>query len=106
MEIKLRKRYKFAGDIYPKLVEIGFDDETAQRFLNSIEDADVEETEHASWEYDPNGNDWGLGAWCCSRCGCKNDNLGGDGSIKPAFFAGSKYCPHCGAKMDRKEART
>ena len=40
-EIKLNKRYKYAGDIMPKLLEIGFDIETAQDFLNSIEDADV-----------------------------------------------------------------
>lgn len=40
-EIKLNKRYKFAGDIMPKLLEIGFDLETAQDFLNSIKDADV-----------------------------------------------------------------
>lgn len=42
-EMVLKKRYKYAGDIYPKLIEIGFDDETAQRFLNSIEDSDVVE---------------------------------------------------------------
>ena len=40
-EIKLNKRYKYAGDIMPKLLEIGFDLETAQDFLNSIKDADV-----------------------------------------------------------------
>lgn len=41
-EIKLKKRYKYVGDIYPKLLEIGFDNETAQNFLNDIKDADVE----------------------------------------------------------------
>lgn len=40
-EIKLQKRYKYAGDIMPKLLDIGFDLETASDFLNSIPDADV-----------------------------------------------------------------
>lgn len=42
-EIKLSKRYKFAGDIFPLLIEIGFDEETAESFLNKIPDADVVE---------------------------------------------------------------
>lgn len=40
-EIKLSKRYKYAGDIFPKLIDLGFDLQTAQDLLNSIEDADV-----------------------------------------------------------------
>ncbi len=40
-EIRLKKRYKYAGDIMPKLLDIGFDIETANGFLNSIKDADV-----------------------------------------------------------------
>ena len=42
-EIKLKKRYKYAGDIFPKLIDIGFDIETATDFLNKIKDADVVE---------------------------------------------------------------
>lgn len=41
VEIKLNKRYKYAGDIMPKLLEVGFDLETACDFLNSIKDSDV-----------------------------------------------------------------
>lgn len=52
------------------------------------------------WIYDKDGNDWGIGAYRCSECDCKNDNLG---ITKSPFnvmnFAGSKYCPHCGVKM-------
>lgn len=62
--------------------------------------ADVVEVKHGKWEYDPDGNDWGLGAWRCSLCQCKNDNLGMGKHINPYQFAGSKYCPNCGAKMD------
>lgn len=53
----------------------------------------------AHWEYNPNGMDFGLGAWECSRCKAKNDNLGGSKRINPYMFSGSKYCPNCGAKM-------
>lgn len=42
-EIKLNKRCKYAGDIFPKLIDIGFDIETATDFLNNIKDADVVE---------------------------------------------------------------
>lgn len=42
-EIKLNKRYKYAGDIFPKLIDIGFDIETATDFLNNIKDANVVE---------------------------------------------------------------
>ena len=42
-EIKLNKRCKYAGDIVPKLIDIGFDIETATDFLNNIKDADVVE---------------------------------------------------------------
>ena len=42
-EIKLNKRCKYAGDIFPKLIDIGFDIETATDFLNNIKDAEVVE---------------------------------------------------------------
>ena len=40
-EIKLNKRYKYAGDIFRKLIDIGVDIETATAFLNEVADADV-----------------------------------------------------------------
>ena len=40
-KIKLNKRYKYAGDIFRKLIDIGFDIETATAFLNEVADADV-----------------------------------------------------------------
>ena len=40
-EIKLNKKYKYAGDIFQKLIDIGFDIETATVFLNEVADADV-----------------------------------------------------------------
>lgn len=53
----------------------------------------------AEWIWDPNGIDWGLGAWRCSACGCKNDNLFGAPPKNPMRCAGSNYCPNCGRKM-------
>ena len=64
----------------------------------------VREFEYAKWYYDPNGMDWGLGAWKCSNCHTKNDNLGGSENINPYMFAGSKFCPQCGAVMKPKES--
>ena len=40
-KIKLNKKYKYAGDIFRKLIDIGFDIETATAFLNEVADADV-----------------------------------------------------------------
>ena len=54
-EIKLNKRYKYAGDIFPKLIDIGFDIETATDFLNNIKDADVVEVvrcQDCKWCYE------------------------------------------------------
>lgn len=64
---------------------------------------EIKEIGYAEWVYDPNGMDWNLGAWVCSKCKCKNDNLGGSKDINPYMFAGSKFCPHCGAIMRPKE---
>ena len=59
---------------------------------------------YADWVYDPDGMDWGIGAWRCSVCGCKNDNLSGCAE-NPYAFAGSKYCPNCGRKMRKKNGK-
>lgn len=59
----------------------------------------------ARWEYDPNGMDFGLGAWLCSRCRERNNNIGGSNQIDPYMFVGSKYCPNCGARMVKGRPR-
>lgn len=63
----------------------------------------VREVTYAEWYYDSNGLDWGLGAWKCSKCHTKNDNLGMGKDINPYMFSGSKFCPQCGAIMKPKE---
>ena len=55
---------------------------------------------HGSWVYDPNGMDFNLGAWVCSECRERNNNLGCMQRINPYQFVGSRFCPNCGAKMD------
>jgi hypothetical protein len=67
--------------------------------IESAPTADVIEITHGRWVYDPDGIDWNIGAWRCSECGCKNDNLGSDRNINPYHYAGSKFCGNCGAKM-------
>ena len=51
------------------------------------------------WIYDPNGVDWGIGAWVCSECRCANSNLPTTGMPDPMRFTGSKFCPQCGAAI-------
>lgn len=51
------------------------------------------------WIYDPNGVDWGIGAWVCSVCHCANSNLPTTGMPDPMRFTGSKFCPQCGAAI-------
>lgn len=76
------------------------------REITQAPDANVREIEYAEWYYDPNGMDWGLGAWKCSKCHTKNDNLGMGNNINPYMFSGSKFCPQCGAIMKPKEKET
>lgn len=75
------------------------DTETCNFFLDKNKYVEIV---YGQWEYDPNGTDWAIGAWRCSLCKAKNDNLGMDKNINPYLFVGSKFCPHCGAKMKKE----
>ena len=59
------------------------------------------------WVWNENGMDWGIGCWCCSECGMRSPYIGsGDTALlsNPHNWAGSKYCPNCGADMrERKD---
>ena len=68
---------------------------TAEHLYN----AGYRKQSEGEWHYNPDGMDWGLGAWECSLCGCGNNNLPMDENIKPLRWAGSKCCPNCGARM-------
>lgn len=66
----------------------------------NLPSADVAPVKHGMWIWNPNGMDWGLGAWECSECASGNNNLPMNNRIHPLLFVGSKFCPHCGAKME------
>ena len=72
-EIKLKKKYKYAGDIFRKLIDIGFDIETATAFLNEVADADVEENKDCKKciHFDKNATEYP-----CSYCrNCYTDKF-------------------------------
>lgn len=73
------------------------------KMVENAPTADVAPVKHGKWVWDPNGMDWGLGAWKCSECANRNNNLPMDNKMNPLVFSGSKYCPNCGAKMDLEE---
>ena len=60
------------------------------------------EPKRGEWVLDPNGMDWNIPAWRCSRCGFVANYIGveanGFGS-NPMNWAGSNFCPDCGADM-------
>lgn len=62
-----------------------------------------QEQKHGHWFYDPDGMDWGIPAWRCSECRCRNDNIPPNlERMNPLRWSGSKYCPNCGATMDEE----
>lgn len=66
-----------------------------------------QEPKKGHWIMDPDGMDWNLSAWRCSECGGRNDCLPTHVDGKPVKniyrWAGSQYCPNCGAKMEETE---
>lgn len=78
------------------------DDNNMIGAMNAIDEmpaADVEPVRHGKWIYNPNGMDFNLGAWECSACAQRNNNLPCSRNISPYICVGSKYCPNCGARM-------
>ena len=93
--------YKEYGSCEQCDTDLDIDDEPCYFgcIANVIVNNDYRKQSKAAWVWNPNGVDWGLGAWVCSSCGCKNDNLPMDENIVPIRWAGSKFCPNCGACM-------
>lgn len=59
---------------------------------------------HGEWMWDADGVDWGIGSWRCKNCHERpNTYWQYDRIINPLRFAGSRYCPNCGAVMDGKD---
>lgn len=97
------KRYVDCGHLRPP-TEICFSEIDVVSMIDRQPAVDAVPVRHGRWLYDPDGMDFNLGAWVCSECKAKNDNLGGSKRsskrINPYLFVGSRYCPNCGAKMD------
>lgn len=82
---------RFADDTDRILVE---------SFIRNARAIDAEPVRHGRWIYDPNANDWYIGGYVCSECHTKNNNLPCKEIGNTLMYAGSKFCPSCGAKMD------
>lgn len=79
---------------------------SALREINGAPIVDVVEVKYGKWIWDDNAIDWGLGDWVCDQCYSTNENIGADnpntspkGFSNPYVWAGSHYCPNCGANM-------
>lgn len=99
----LNKFTFYQGDRIPEKDIDGFDTtisfKEAKRLVKSIPPADVLPVVRGEWIWDPNGMDFNLGAWLCSKCSCQNNNLPLNKNLNPLMFSGSNFCPNCGADM-------
>ena len=62
--------------------------------------ADFVEIKYGKWIWDINAIDWGIGGWVCSECHTVNSNIPQKPTYRPLLWAGSKFCPNCGANMN------
>ena len=69
----------------------------------------LEPVRHGKWVWNNDAIDYGIGAWVCSECGGRNENIHAakPGTVKvlstnPYIYAGTKFCPNCGAKMSEE----
>lgn len=76
------------------------------KFLKNRPTVDAEPTQHGRWVWNNDAMDLNIGAWVCSECGGRNENIhaakpGTDKILmsNPYIWGGSNYCPNCGANM-------
>ena len=97
----------YVGTVGAERTNTQFDKDCKQNAIDLLMTAPtIEARPKGEWIWNENGMDWGLGCWCCSECGMRNPYIGsGDNALlsNPHNWAGSKYCPNCGADM-RKES--
>lgn len=61
--------------------------------------ADAVERNHGEWVWVADSVEWDIGAWCCSECQSRNDNIPHYPKTNPLIWHGTKYCANCGADM-------
>ena len=70
------------------------------KIADEISPADVRPVKRGHWVWNPNGMDWGLGAWCCDRCRIKAETWwANDRKNNPLRCSGGRFCGNCGADM-------
>lgn len=84
-----------ALEVFPRVIK-----EALRETIVEDGEITVAPIRHGHWIYNQSGHDWELGAWECNLCHSVNNNLSCDKRFSPYVYAGSKYCPNCGAKMD------
>ena len=78
--------------------------EIIERTCDRIYNLPSAEPKKERWIWDENGMDWNIGAWTCSACGSKAETFWQTyKESNPHRYAGSHYCPNCGAKMEVTE---
>lgn len=78
--------------------------DSGKAIAEALPTADVVEVKYGKWIWDINAIDWGIGGWVCSECHAVNSNIPQKPTYRPLLWAGSKFCPNCGAKMDGGKA--
>lgn len=73
----------------------------SQERLEEIKKAAMETEPTAQWVWDDNALDWGLGAWVCSKCHTKNQNIHSKKDEDPNIWEGTNFCPQCGAQIKK-----
>ena len=77
---------------------------TRDSATDTIKELPTAEPKVGKWIWNPDGIDWGLGAWVCSKCKCKPETWWeADKRYNPYQCAGGHFCGNCGAKMERSE---
>lgn len=89
---ELKSAYNYGRDS-------GYADGFVDGYKAGVKDA---KPKTGKWILDQNGMDWNISAWRCSECGfvathigVEPNGLGGN----PLNWAGSKFCPQCGARI-------
>ena len=78
-----------------------------RRIICESPKVDAELVRYGRWIWDNDAIDWNIGAWVCSECRGRNENIhtGKPDTVEsfgvnPYIWAGSRFCPNCGAKME------